>query len=155
MVSRILSKVAVALALIISGVFYGLGVAGIKPFTGFNLSWAATVILWAIGLALLVQAFTTKKEEIQLKKGFSWLGISFILGGALLIINAVIENGTRFYIPIIVLAIGLAALISTLVSFKKKWDQGDNQKEGYMNYYERKAALEKEKVEVEKEDNEE
>ena len=52
-------------------------------------------------------------------------------------------------LPIISIVITVAFLITVLATGGKKWDEGDNHKAGYKNYYERKADEEKKEKESE------
>ena len=53
-------------------------------------------------------------------------------------------------IPIIALVAAVGLLLTILFTGGKKWDEGDNQKVGYKNYYERKAEEEKQAEKEEK-----
>jgi len=50
-------------------------------------------------------------------------------------------------LPLICLIVALALFAGLFISGGKKWDLADNEKEGYKNYYERKAEEEQKKAE--------
>lgn len=48
-------------------------------------------------------------------------------------------------LPLIFILLGVMLVLSVLITGGKKWDEGDNHKVGYKNYYQRKAEEEKNK----------
>ena len=48
-------------------------------------------------------------------------------------------------LPIILVVLAAMLVLGVLITGGKKWDEGDNHKAGYKNYYQRKAEEEKNK----------
>ena len=51
----------------------------------------------------------------------------------------------NWVLPLILILLGVMIVLSVLITGGKKWDEGDNHKVGYKNYYQRKAEEEKNK----------
>ena len=76
--------------------------------------------------------------------------MNVILGACLLVIAAVciafaLALPKNLVWPIIAVILAAALVIGLFATGGKKWDEGDNHKTGYKNYYERKKEEEKNK----------
>ncbi len=143
-------------ALVFALMLWVIALAAPDLMPGFGFAWAAFVatIIWAVSFT--VRIFF--EEEVVLKKSWSILATVFYVTATGCIVGALALPG-KLVLPILCLAAAIALLVGSLVLGGKKWDEGDNQKPGYKNYYERKeearlakeAALAEEQEKVEKE----
>ena len=136
-------KLLVALAFLAAAVFFFLSVLEVEPFTEFSASWAGVIFAGVSGLALLLSSIGTKNST-QLKK------LQLTLSTALLVVALVclvfaLALPKNWILPLILILIGVMLVVSILITGGKKWDEGDNHKVGYKNYYQRKAEEEKNK----------
>ncbi len=136
-------KLLVALAFLAAAVFFFLSVLEVEPFTEFSASWAGVIFAGVSGLALLLSSIGTKNST-QLKK------LQLTLSTALLVVALVclvfaLALPKNWILPLILILIGVMLVLSILITGGKKWDEGDNHKVGYKNYYQRKAEEEKNK----------
>ena len=136
-------KLLVALAFLAAAVFFFLSVLEVEPFTEFSASWAGVIFAGVSGLALLLSSIGTKNST-QLKK------LQLTLSTALLVVALVclvfaLALPKNWILPLILILIGVMLVLSILITGGKKWDEGDNHKVGYKNYYQRKAEKEKNK----------
>jgi hypothetical protein len=116
-------------------------------FAWFNFAFAVVVICGLWGVSSIIQG-AIFKEKTVIKKA------RLIIGGIFLVVSAgsliwAINMPGNIVLPIICLIIALAIFAGLFISGGKKWDEADNQKEGYKNYYERK--VEADKLEAEEE----
>ncbi len=138
-------------AFVFAAMLWVISVAVPEVMGGFDLAWAGFIVtaLWAISFT--VRVFFEK--QIILKKSWTILAVVFYMAAAGCIIGALALPG-KLVLPIVCLALGVAVLIASLVLGGKKWDEGDNQKPGYKNYYERKAEKEALEAQAKEKDKE-
>lgn len=142
MSKKLFLKLLVALSFLAAAVFYLLSALEVEPFTSFNLAWAGLIFSGVSGLALLFNALATKNST-ALKK------LNLVLSAALLVVAAVclisaLAMPENLVLPVILVVLAVMLVLGVLVTGGKKWDEGDNHKAGYKNYYQRKAEEEKE-----------
>ena len=143
MSKNILIKLFVALAFLAAAVFFFLSVLEIEPFTEFSASWAGVIFAGVSGLALLFGAIGTKNST-QLKKMQIFLSAGLLVVALVCLIFA-LALPEDWILPLIFILLGVMLVLSVLITGGKKWDEGDNHKVGYKNYYQRKAEEEKNK----------
>lgn len=141
MSKKLFLKLLVALSFLAAAVFYLLSALEVEPFTSFNLAWAGLIFSGVSGLALLFNALGTKNSA-ALKK------LNLILSAALLVVAAVclisaLAMPENLLLPIVLVVLAVMLVLGVLITGGKKWDEGDNHKAGYKNYYQRKAEEEK------------
>ncbi len=124
-------------ALVFAALLWVLGVADVLE--GFTFAWASFIAtaIWAV-------SFTARvffEKQTVMKKSWTILAAVFYLTAAGSLIGALALPG-KLVLPIICLTAAVALLIGSLVLGGKKWDEGDNEKPDYKNYYERKAETE-------------
>ncbi len=142
-------KLAGALIVVIAVVFWILSETIPESFGKFSLAWAGVMICGGIGLVFILQG-CLQEDVTMAKKLKIWLGVVLIACAILCLISAItIPNS--LILPIISLVIALGLVITILATHGAKWDEGDNHKKGYKNYFERKEEEDKEK-EIEKKD---
>ena len=129
-------KFLVVLAFLAAAVLWLLSVLVPDTFGFFNLNWAVALFAGVGGLAFLFNGFA-EKNSVTLKK------MNIILGACLLVIAAVciafaLALPKNLVWPIIAVILAAALVIGLFATGGKKWDEGDNHKAGYKNYYERK-----------------
>ena len=136
-------RLLVALSFVAAAVFYLLSVLLPETFGGFNLAWAGLIFSGVSGLALLFSAIGTK-NSVALKKLKLFLSAGLLVVAALCLIFA-LALPDNLVLPIILVVLAVMLVLSLLITGGKKWDEGDNHKVGYKNYYQRKAEEEKNK----------
>lgn len=149
MSKKLFVRLLVALSFLAAAVFFFLSVLEIEPFTEFSASWAGVIFAGVSGLALLFGAIGTKNST-QLKKMQIFLSAGLLVVALVCLIFA-LALPEDWILPLIFILLGVMLVLSVLITGGKKWDEGDNHKAGYKNYYQRKAEEEKAKR---KEENE-
>lgn len=140
MSKKIFLKLLVALSFLAAAVFFFLSVLEVEPFTEFSAAWAGVIFAGVSGLALLCSAIATKNST-QLKKTKIILSTA-LLAVALVCVISALALPDNWILPLILILVGVMLVVSILVTGGKKWDEGDNHKAGYKNYYQRKAEEE-------------
>ncbi len=133
-------------ALVFGLILWVVDVASPTAMPGFSFAWACFIVTVIWGVSFLARVFFEK--QVILKKSWSILAGVFFVTAAVSLISALALPG-KLVLPILCLAAGVSLLLASLVLGGKKWDEGDNQKLGYKNYYERKAEAEAKKAEAE------
>lgn len=149
MSKKILVRLLVALSFLVAAVFFFLSVLEVEPFTEFSASWAGVIFAGVSGIALLFNAIGTK-NSVTLKKLNVALS-AVLLAVALVCLVSALALPQNWILPLILILVGVMLVLGILITGGKKWDEGDNHKAGYKNYYQRKAEEEKAKR---KEENE-
>lgn len=149
MSKKILVRLLVALSFLAAAVFFFLSVLEVEPFTEFSASWAGVIFAGVSGIALLFNAIGTK-NSVTLKKLNVALS-AVLLAVALVCLVSALALPQNWILPLILILVGVMLVLGILITGGKKWDEGDNHKAGYKNYYQRKAEEEKAKR---KEENE-
>lgn len=143
MSKKMFLRLLIALAFLAAAVFYLLSALKIEPFTEFNLAWAGLIFSGVSGLALLFAAIGTK-NSVALKKMQLLLSAGLLVVAALCLIFA-LALPDNLVLPIILVVLAVVLVLSVFITGGQKWDEGDNHKVGYKNYYQRKAEEEKNK----------
>ena len=143
MSKKLFVRLLVALSFLAAAVFFFLSVLEIEPFTEFSASWAGVIFAGVSGLALLFGAIGTKNST-QLKKMQIFLSAGLLVVALVCLIFA-LALPEDWILPLIFILLGVMLVLSILITGGKKWDEGDNHKVGYKNYYQRKAEEEKNK----------
>lgn len=149
MSKKILVRLLVALSFLVAAVFFFLSVLEVEPFTEFSASWAGVIFAGVSGIALLFNAIGTK-NSVTLKKLNVALS-AVLLAVALVCLVSALALPQNWILPLILILVGVMLVLGILITGGKKWDEGDNHKAGYKNYYQRKEEEEKAKK---KEENE-
>lgn len=149
MSKKILVRLLVALSFLVAAVFFFLSVLEVEPFTEFSASWAGVIFAGVSGIALLFNAIGTK-NSVTLKKLNVALS-AVLLAVALVCLVSALALPQNWILPLILILVGVMLVLGILITGGKKWDEGDNHKVGYKNYYQRKEEEEKAKR---KEENE-
>ena len=147
MSKKLFVRLLVALSFLAAAVFFFLSVLEIEPFTEFSASWAGVIFAGVSGLALLFGAIGTKNST-QLKKMQIFLSAGLLVVALVCLIFA-LALPEDWILPLIFILLGVMLVLSVLITGGKKWDEGDNHKVGYKNYYQRKAEEEKNKKDEE------
>ena len=149
MSKKIFVRLLVALSFLVAAVFFFLSVLEVEPFTEFSASWAGVIFAGVSGIALLFNAIGTK-NSVTLKKLNVALS-AVLLAVALVCLVSALALPQNWILPLILILVGVMLVLGILITGGKKWDEGDNHKAGYKNYYQRKEEEEKAKK---KEENE-
>ena len=140
---KILVRLLVALSFLAAAVFFFLSVLEVEPFTEFSASWAGVIFAGVSGIALLFNAIGTK-NSVTLKKLNVALS-AVLLAVALVCLVSALALPQNWILPLILILVGVMLVLGILITGGKKWDEGDNHKAGYKNYYQRKEEEEKAK----------
>lgn len=143
MSKKLFVRLLVALSFLAAAVFFFLSVLEVEPFTEFSASWAGVIFAGVSGLALLFSAIGTKNST-QLKKMQIFFSAGLLVVALVCLISA-LALPDNWVLPLILILLGVMIVLSVLITGGKKWDEGDNHKVGYKNYYQRKAEEEKNK----------
>lgn len=147
MSKKMFTRVLIALSFLVAAVFFLLSELMPETFGGFNLAWAGVIFAGISGLALLFSAIGTKNST-ALKKMQILLSAVLLVVAAVCLISA-LAIPENLVLPIILVILTAMLVIGLLITGGKKWDEGDNHKAGYKNYYQRKAEEEKNKQDEE------
>lgn len=137
---NLIFKVLVALCFIAVAVLWLL--SELKVIT-INLTWTIAVLAFALALIFILRGLFSKTVGAA-KKLWIVLGAVLVIAGVFALVGSVIPENLFF--PIIAIVLTLMVLLCILATGGKKWDDGDNTKAGYKDYWARK----KEKEEQEK-----
>ncbi len=147
MSKKMFTRVLIALSFLVAAVFFLLSELMPETFGGFNLAWAGVIFAGISGLALLFSAIGTKNST-ALKKMQILLSAVLLVVAAVCLVSA-LAIPENLVLPIILVILAAMLVIGLLITGGKKWDEGDNHKAGYKNYYQRKAEEEKNKQDEE------
>ncbi len=134
-------KVLGALVILAAAVLWILSLTVPETFGFFSLAWAGVVLCGGLGLLMLIQG-CLQKNVSTIKKLKIWFGIALLICAVLCLISELAIPG-NLIIPIIAVMVAFGLLITILATGGAKWDEGDNHKAGYKNYFERKKEEEK------------
>ena len=109
-------------------------------FGWFNFAFAVVVVCGLWGISFILQGAILKERAVVQRS-------RLIVGGLFLAISAgsliwAINLPGNIVLPLVCFIVALALFAGLFISGGKKWDEADNEKEGYKNYYERKAEQE-------------
>ena len=129
-------KLAGAFLIIIAVLFWILSITLPESFGDFSLAWAGVIICSGIGILFLVNG-CVQQNITTIKKLKIWFGVGLLIAGFLCLVSA-IAIPENLVIPIIALVVACGFMVTILATGGQKWDEGDNYKKGYKNYFERK-----------------
>ena len=116
-----------------------------ETFSFFSLAWAGVLLCGGIGVIFLLNGII-QKNITTIKKLKIWFGVALLVCAVLCLVSA-ITIPENLVIPIIAVIVAVGFMITILATAGKKWDEGDNHKVGYKNYFERKKEEEKQNEE--------
>ena len=122
-----------------------LGAEGLKFFT---FLYVALFFFAGYASSFMLRGIFVNKEDAVLKRAMFILGGAFLVGFVICFIFVLpleIENTFKVVVAGVLVALGVATIVSLIFRSPKKWDQGDNEKPGYQTYRERKAQEEQSK----------
>ena len=151
MSKKFLFGLIVGLVVVADAVLWLLSALNVAGMEWFTLGWAAVIAAGVLGIAFIGRGLFGKTAG-PLKKMWIYFGAAFLVV-AVVVLACEIAMPKEIVTPIIAIVVAVALLLGFLAVGGKKWDEGDNQKVGYKNYYQRKAEEEARKQEEdEKED---
>ena len=114
-----------------------------ETFGFYSLNWGVLFLSAFWGVSFLLRGVVAKTLVIA-KKTYILLGAGFLVVAvfALVTVVALPDNAI---LPIVLAILAFALLLGVIATGGKKWDSGDNKQVGYKNYFQRKAAEEKQK----------
>lgn len=110
-------------------------------FAWFSWAWAGCIVAGALGVKYLLAGIFTR-NNVAVKKVLIIFGALFLVI-AVFCLTWAIALPHEIIAPTIALILTAALFLGVLFTGGKSWDTGDNQKAGYQNYHQRKAAAEK------------
>ena len=136
------------ISVLVAAILWLLSVVVADAFGWFNFAFFVAVVSFFWGIALLIDGVSLKDKDVVGKKARIILGA---LLGALGVVSLVfaLELKENLIVPLIIIVVSCAAIIGVFAIRGEKWDKGDNEKEGYQTYLEKK---EKEKDEPSRKD---
>lgn len=140
MSKKLLFKVAIGLVFVAAAVIWLLSVLIPEKFSDLNLSWVIAIASGIIGVLFILRGLFSKTVSMA-KKFYILFGAVCIIAAVLALVGTFIDG--NIVLPVIAVILSVAALLCVLAVGGKKWDEGDNEKVGYKNYYQRKAEEEK------------
>lgn len=145
MSKRFLFGLIVCLLIVAVAVLWLLSALKVEGMEWFTLGWAVTIAAGILGVAFILRGLFGKTAG-PLKKMWIFFGSLFLVV-AVITLACEIAMPAEIIAPIIAVVLAVGLLIGFVAVGGKKWDEGDNQKVGYKNYYQRKAEEEARKKE--------
>ena len=142
---NLIYKILGALVVIAAAVLWILSLTVPETFGFFSLAWAGVLLCGGIGVIFLLNGIF-QKNITTIKKLKIWFGVGLLVCTVLCLVSA-IAIPENLVIPIIAVIVAVGFIITILATAGKKWDEGDNHKVGYKNYFERKKEEEKQNEE--------
>ena len=122
-------------------VFFILSIV-MKENVQFEWTWCVAALCGVAGLCFIGKAI--RQPDVTSKRADMFVAIMFLVGCVIALILAFIpEFDSWGKIAIVAGVVVVGLILSLFITGGKKWDEGDNKKVGYKNYYERKAEEEK------------
>ena len=151
---NLIYKLVGAFIILLAAVFWLLSILIPDVFGAFSLAWAGVLICGGLGIVLLAQG-VVQKNVSTIKKLKIWFSVVLFICAVLCLVSALVIP-YNLVLPIISIIVAFGLIITILATGGVKWDEGDNHKKGYKNYFERKEEenkiSEKENVEIKKND---
>ena len=141
-------KLLGAFIILIAAVLWLLSVVVPETFGFFSLAWAGVLLCSGLGLIMILNG-CFQKNISTIKKLKIWFGVALVICAILCLVSELAIKGS-LVIPIIAIVIAVGLIVTIFATGGKKWDEGDNHKVGYKNYFERKAEEEKKENEENK-----
>lgn len=138
---NLIYKILGALVVVAAAVLWILSLTVPETFGFFSLAWAGVLLCGGIGVIFLLNGIF-QKNITTIKKLKIWFGVALLVCAVLCLVSA-ITIPKNLVIPIIAVIVAVGFMITILATAGKKWDEGDNHKVGYKNYFERKKEEEK------------
>ncbi|MDR3021868.1 MAG: hypothetical protein LBU60_04255 [Clostridiales bacterium] len=129
----------IALGILLPAVFWLLSEmpSSKDAFGAFNFAWFLTISSGTLAACLIVKG--TVDESTKSYQKVYILSGAIIASVAVLAFVSAIAWPDKVWIPLLVVVLAICFLGGVLFTQDgKKWDQGDNHKEGYKNYRQRK-----------------
>ena len=142
---NLIYKLLGALVVVAAAVLWILSLTVPETFGFFSLAWAGVLLCGGIGVIFLLNGIF-QKNITTIKKLKIWFGVALLVCAVLCLVSA-ITIPENLVIPIIAVIVAVGFMITILAPAGKKWDEGDNHKVGYKNYFERKKEEEKQNEE--------
>jgi len=141
LLSRVLRVCPLALTTIAMIIWF-IGILGVQALKPFTFIYVALIFFCAYSISFLLRAIFENKDDAILKRTWLIMMGSFLVGFFICLIFALplnIDVTVGTVISGVLVALGVAVTLSLIFRGPKKWDEGDNEKEGYKTYRERKA----------------
>ena len=130
------------LLLLIVPVFWLLNLVLNKTFGWFNLSVACGFVFAGFGLIILTKNAIVERLSAYKRLSLALATIFEVIALVCFVFGFALPK--NIIAPIVCIIVAFMLIIALLIAGNgTKWDEGDNHKQGYKNYYERKAEKEK------------
>ena len=133
--SRFIFKAVDIFALVLGGLIWLLSALMPDTFGWFNFASAVALVCGIWGVSFVLQGWILKETTIM-KRSLVIIGGIFLIASAVSLIWAINMPG-NIVLPLICFIVALVLFAGTFITGGKKWDEADNQKEGYKTYRER------------------
>lgn len=133
---KIATKLIAAFSFLAAALFWLLSVLLPEQFGAFNIAWAGFVFAGINGVSFLVNAIVTRRSASYKHLFLIAAGVLFLI--AVLCLALAIAIPGHIVVPIIAVALAFVLTLGVFAVGDRKWDEGDNQKEGYRSYRQRK-----------------
>ncbi len=143
--AKFIFKVLDVFALVLGCLLWLLSEIVKSTFGWFNFAFGVVVVCGLWGISSILQG-AILKEKVVVQRARLIIGGVFLAIAVGSLIWAINMPG-NIVLPLICFVVAIALFAGLFISGGKKWDLADNEKEGYMNYYERKAKEKQESVE--------
>ena len=130
-------KLLISLFILAGGVLWLLSVAVPNIFGWFGASCAVAVATGGAGLLLVVKG-VFKQGSVSYKKGNVWLGVVLLIVTIFSLTWGIVMP-KEYIAPLVCIVMAFGLVLGIVATGGEKWDMGDNQKQGYKNYHQRKA----------------
>lgn len=133
----------ISLIILLSGILWLLAVAIPDIFGWFNVSFFVATATGGIAMIFFVKG-AFKKESTSYKKANIFLGAGLLLICIFSLIWAFVLPA-NFIAPIVCIVVSFGICFGLLATKGEQWDKGDNQKQDYKDYFQRKTEKDENK----------
>ena len=133
--AKFIFNVVNVFGLVLGCLFWLLSAVAPDTFGWFNFASAVTLICGIWGLSFILQGAITKEDTVM-KRSRVIIGALFLIISAISLIWSISLPG-EIVLPLVCFVVSLVLFASIFITGGKKWDEADNQKEGYKTYRER------------------
>ncbi len=140
-------RIVTIFAWVLAALFWLLSVIASDTFGWFNLNWALVLIAGISGICRILFGAFVEKTDVLKRMNILLGAVLLCVAAASVVFACALPHG--YIWPIIAFILTLSSFVSLFATKARKWDEGDNHKEGYQNYRQRKASEQANKENIE------